>query len=133
MSQYVYRFGGGAPRVGWTEVQKVMAFDLEDGDFFGISVSVSGDEIFVGSYLDDDLGTASGAAYVFGVDDACPQLGDCDADGDVDAIDFAAFQRCFTGGGTPWAGDCGCSDFDADSDVDLPDYSDFQSALSGPI
>ncbi len=129
---YVYRLGGGARNVGWTEVQKVMASDLEDGDFFGISVSVSGDEIFIGSYLDDDLGTASGAAYVFGVDDACPQFADCDADGDVDTHDFATFQTCFTGAGTPWVGDCECSDFDGDSDVDLRDYSEFQSALTGP-
>jgi hypothetical protein len=35
------------------------------GDYFGYSVSVSGDTALIGAYGDDDDGTSSGSAYVF--------------------------------------------------------------------
>jgi len=37
-------------------------------DRFGYSVSISGDVAVVGAYFDDDLGTDSGAVYVFRYD-----------------------------------------------------------------
>ena len=37
-----------------------------EGDFFGSSVSLSGDRALVGAPGDDDLGSNSGAAYVYG-------------------------------------------------------------------
>ena len=49
------------------ELFKLTASDAEDQDLFGISVAISGNRAVVGSYLDDDLGSASGAAYVFDV------------------------------------------------------------------
>lgn len=52
----------------WTEVSKLIPSDLEAYDLFGISVSVDDGEVAVGSYYDDDLGDASGSAYVFGAD-----------------------------------------------------------------
>jgi hypothetical protein len=58
---YVYEKVGGA----WTETQKLLAHDAVNDQFFGNSVAVSGDVIVVGAYLDDELGYAAGAAYVF--------------------------------------------------------------------
>ena len=50
----------------WTLQQKLAAFDGAPGDFFGISVSVSGDTAVVGARLDDTpAGADAGSAYVF--------------------------------------------------------------------
>ena len=56
------------PEAGWstmTQTQKLRASDGAQGDWFGLSVSVSGDTVVVGAMLDDDKGTNSGSAYVF--------------------------------------------------------------------
>ena len=60
-SAYVYEKIAGV----WTEVAKLVASDGASLDNFGISVSVSGDTAVVGAWQDDDLGSASGSAYVF--------------------------------------------------------------------
>jgi hypothetical protein len=58
--------------------------------------------------------------------------GDLDSDGDVDLVDFGAFQLCFTGSGGVLSGsNCVCSDFDGDGDVDLVDFGGFQLAFTG--
>jgi FG-GAP repeat len=44
---------------------KLTASDAAANDYFGVSVSVSGDTIVVGAYLDDDGGDGSGSVYVF--------------------------------------------------------------------
>ena len=49
----------------WAEQAKLTASDAEAGDFFGYSVSISGDYAIVGSFGDDDDGFNSGSAYVF--------------------------------------------------------------------
>jgi FG-GAP repeat len=49
----------------WTEQQKLFPNDGEDGDGFGISVSLSGETALVGARWDDDMGSGSGSAYVF--------------------------------------------------------------------
>ena len=49
----------------WNEVQKLTASDGAEGDWFGNSVSISGDYAVVGAYHDDDNGFESGSAYVF--------------------------------------------------------------------
>ncbi len=49
----------------WQEVTKLLASDGTTFDFFGENVSVSNDRIAVGAGFDDDLGSASGSAYVF--------------------------------------------------------------------
>jgi len=60
-----------------------------------------------------------------------PLLGDLDGDGDVDLLDFGAFQANFTGptgsGMTP-----GDGDLDGDGDVDLLDFGAFQANFTGP-
>lgn len=47
----------------WTEQSKLLASDR--GDFFGISVAISGATTVIGAYADDENGYDSGSAYVF--------------------------------------------------------------------
>lgn len=61
---YVFRFIG----TGWIEEQKLVASDAAANDWYGKTVSISGDVIVVGSPDDDDLGNASGSAYVYRFD-----------------------------------------------------------------
>ena len=55
----------------WNQVQKIVASNRGDSDFFGWSVSLSGDYAVIGSYQEDEDGsdnnslTDSGSAYVF--------------------------------------------------------------------
>ncbi|MCD4829420.1 MAG: T9SS type A sorting domain-containing protein [Candidatus Cloacimonetes bacterium] len=49
----------------WTQQAKLTADDGSAGDFFGCSVSISGDYAVVGAYQDDDNGDESGSAYIF--------------------------------------------------------------------
>ncbi|MFK7971384.1 MAG: FG-GAP repeat protein [Bacteroidia bacterium] len=50
----------------WTEVQKLLASDKASSDFFGNSVSISGDHVIVGAPREDDGGLSdNGAAYIF--------------------------------------------------------------------
>ncbi len=61
---YVFRRNhGGADN--WGEVKKLIASDAQGGDNFGWSVTVSGDTVVVGAYVEDAGGSAAGAAYVF--------------------------------------------------------------------
>ena len=56
------------PVAGWanmTETAKLTASDGATYDSFGVSVSISGDNIVVGADSDDDNGSSSGSAYVF--------------------------------------------------------------------
>lgn len=73
-----------------------------------------------------------------GVLDECeaePPRWDSNVDGDVDLLDFARMQHCFTGpGGSLAANDC-CGIFNAAGDggtVDALDYAAFVVAISGP-
>ncbi len=62
--------------------------------------------------------------------------GDGDDDGDVDLQDYAALQRCFSGGAKLPAGGAGANclvfDFDNDDDVDRTDYALFGGQMSEP-
>ncbi|NOT01042.1 MAG: PKD domain-containing protein [Phycisphaerales bacterium] len=60
-SAYVFVRNGSV----WTEHQKLTASDAGAVDFFGVSVSVSGNTAVVGAVHDDDAGSNSGSAYVF--------------------------------------------------------------------
>ena len=53
---------------GWvnaTETAKLIASDATRGDEFGIAVTIDGDTIVIGAYLDDDNGDNAGSVYVF--------------------------------------------------------------------
>ncbi|MCK4342885.1 MAG: hypothetical protein KAY37_14320 [Phycisphaerae bacterium] len=55
---YVFQYDGS----NWVEVAKLLATDGAVGDWFGVSVSISGDVIVVGASGDNN---STGAAYVF--------------------------------------------------------------------
>jgi hypothetical protein len=58
--------------------------------------------------------------------------GDVDLDGDVDLVDYAAFDTCLGGPGAAYAAEECCRiDFDDDGDVDLPDFAAFSQRLAG--
>jgi hypothetical protein len=63
-SAYVYRYNG----LHWKNEAKLLAPDGTVNDYFGTSVSISGDVIVVGMDEDDDLGSLSGSAYIFRYD-----------------------------------------------------------------
>jgi hypothetical protein len=60
-SAYIFERIGGS----WSEVMKLTASDGGDGDYFGYSVSISGDRAIVGAYFDDEKGSDAGSAYIF--------------------------------------------------------------------
>ena len=66
-SAYVFtRDTPGDLTSGWTQVAKLTAgTDGAADDYFGYSVSIDGDTMVIGAYLDDDKGSNSGSAYVF--------------------------------------------------------------------
>ncbi len=57
--------------------------------------------------------------------------GDCDGDGDgdVDLLDYAMFQRCFSGDAEQTDAACVMFHADSDGDVDLVDFAAFRAAL----
>ena len=70
-SAFVYELVNG----DWVSRSKLLPDDVEAGDFFGRSVSISDDHVIVGSPGDDDQGNSAGAAYIFQrQDDSWTQL-----------------------------------------------------------
>jgi len=61
---YVYRRNGST----WSFEQKLFASDGADGQGFGRSLSVSGDAVAIGAWLDGENGYQAGAAYIFRYD-----------------------------------------------------------------
>jgi len=57
---------GGANN--WGQVKKISPSDGADSDYFGESVSISGENIIISSSRDDDNGSNSGSAYIFSKD-----------------------------------------------------------------
>jgi hypothetical protein len=54
----------------WDEVKKLTAPDGRSGDWFGLSVDVSGETVVVGARYEDGIATDAGAAYVFAMNSA---------------------------------------------------------------
>jgi len=48
-----------------TQQQKIQASDPQETDYFGQSVSISGDTVVVGAYYEDTGAAGAGAAYIF--------------------------------------------------------------------
>ena len=72
---YVFARNG----TSWTQQAELLPDDGAALDNFGRSVAVSGGTVVIGAAFDDDLGDASGAAYVFALD--------TDSDGTPDHLD----------------------------------------------
>ncbi len=56
------------PAGGWTDTTqtaKLTASDREQNDYFGFAAAISGEEVIVGAYGDDDNGDNTGSVYVF--------------------------------------------------------------------
>ncbi len=67
-SVYVYE----KPSSGWKNMKQTARLypsDIAREDYFGFSVSMSGNTIVAGSYKDDDMGSNSGSAYVYEMPD----------------------------------------------------------------
>ncbi|MDR1282203.1 MAG: FG-GAP repeat protein, partial [Opitutaceae bacterium] len=64
-SAYYYKGLDSVNRNSTTETVKLLASDGTNGDYFGRSVSLSGDNALVGVDEDRDKGTASGSAYYY--------------------------------------------------------------------
>ena len=60
-SAYVFVNNNGS----WSQQDKLIAEDGAVGDYFGYSVSLDGDHAVVGTWGNDDNGSASGSAYIF--------------------------------------------------------------------
>ena len=60
-SAYIFHKSGTI----WTEQAKLTASDAAAEDYFGISVSISGDYAVIGAFCDDDNGSNSGSTYIF--------------------------------------------------------------------
>lgn len=58
---YIFEFNG----VNWDQIAKLQGGDTVRNDYFGHSVSLSGDYALVGASRDDDNGYSSGSAYLF--------------------------------------------------------------------
>lgn len=50
----------------WAQQKKIVPTDGAAGDLFGESVAIDGDLVIIGAREDDDRGTNSGSAYIFG-------------------------------------------------------------------
>ncbi|MGB8957797.1 MAG: FG-GAP repeat protein [Candidatus Aminicenantales bacterium] len=61
---YLYQRSQGGTD-GWGQIKILVADDAADGDFFGVSVSLSGDYAVVGAVGENGSGSDQGAAYVF--------------------------------------------------------------------
>ena len=66
-SAYIFKNNAGT----WSEMQKIVASDRGDGDYFGNSVAISGDYVIVSAYQEDHDTTGgnplsdAGSAYIF--------------------------------------------------------------------
>jgi hypothetical protein len=69
---YILQRDGQNPQA-WNEVVKLLAPDAAAYDYFGNAVALHGDVAVVCAWQDDDLGSNSGAAYVFGRNQGGPE------------------------------------------------------------
>ena len=93
------------------QLAKLLPNDGAAGDFFGLSVGISGAIAIVGAYRDDDNGENSGSAYLFdaAAPGKCPW--DLDGTGSVGASDLLALLAS-------WCPCKGCpAHFDGDDNV----------------
>ncbi|HEX3761692.1 MAG TPA: hypothetical protein VHW23_23500 [Kofleriaceae bacterium] len=103
----------------WTQQAKLTATDGAELDFFGASVALSGSSALIGAPGRDDLGSSSGASYVFAPAPALSGNGAACATGATCASGFCADGVCCNtacGGSAP--GDCQACSVAAGAAVD---------------
>ncbi len=83
-SAYIFKRDG----INWTQQAKLTASDADVGDWFGKSVSISGDYAIVGAYYNDDNGDKSGSAYIFKRDGTIWSQQKKLTAGDAEALDW---------------------------------------------
>ena len=66
-SAYVFEMSDSSDATTWTQAAKLTADDGATNDWFGRTVAISDGTIVVAVLFDDDKGSDSGSAYVFGV------------------------------------------------------------------
>ena len=71
---YIFEVQDGS----WTEVAKLTASDGAEEDYFGYSVSISGETVLIGAPWDDDHGGDLGQPVL--LLEECPQVDDADHD-----------------------------------------------------
>jgi serine protease len=57
--------GGGGENGGWTEMQKLLASDGDEQEYFSHGISISGDTALIGAYYSNGNANRSGSVYVF--------------------------------------------------------------------
>ncbi len=62
---YLYTYD--SPSQSWIEREQLLAPDGQEADRFGVSVSLDGEALAVGAYLNDTVAFNAGAAYTFNV------------------------------------------------------------------
>ena len=60
-SAYVFKRNGPS----WSQESKLVAFDGQAGDIFGISLAISGNTVVAGAFMDDDGGMDTGSVYIY--------------------------------------------------------------------
>ncbi|MCH8305825.1 MAG: choice-of-anchor D domain-containing protein, partial [Candidatus Marinimicrobia bacterium] len=81
----------------WVQEAKLLASDGAADDFFGFSVSISGDYAAVGAFADDDNGSNSGSAYLYNLHNpfVVNPIPDVTADEDFGSIMVALLDTVF--------------------------------------
>ena len=121
-SAYIFKYNGSA----WIEQTKLIASDGANEDYFGVAVSISGNSVIAGANGDDDKGSYSGSAYLFGFSPDEDLNRDCK----VNLADFIELSAHWQQTGCP-AG-CEDADIDASGTVDMTDLLSLVDAwLSG--
>ncbi|SPD74472.1 exported hypothetical protein [uncultured Desulfobacterium sp.] len=92
-SAYIYKREGAA----WIKQTKLVSSDAAATDYFGYSVSISGDYAIVGAYLDDDGGSSSGSAYIFRRNDSTWVEEAKLTAGDAEAFDYFGYSVSISG------------------------------------
>lgn len=105
----------------WRQTAKLLASDGSPGDYFGVSVSISGGVAIVGAIGDDGQGTESGSTYAFRLFPPCDA--DLNSDYQLDFFDLQIFLNYFA------AGDLR-ADFIEDGTLDFADVQGFLDAYA---
>ena len=124
----LYQYDGGVPGALIDSVPTVV-IDPERRVIYVPETGAPYDAVFqwqVNDGYDDSANTATMTVSV-----CVAQVGDIDADCDVDLHDFELFAECMTGPDVAPPTACDAADIDDDGDVDTADFAEFQRNFTG--